>query len=81
MASADHGQVGRFVDTSGTIFARVEMTTAPQLDAPTPPAHCASPTRADGLIEIILPDGVLLRVDAQVNVKALRRVLDALRGQ
>jgi hypothetical protein len=33
------------------------------------------------MIEIVLPDGVSLRVDAQVNVKALRRVLDALRGQ
>jgi hypothetical protein len=31
-----------------------------------------------GLIEIILPDGVRLRVDAAVDEKALRRVLAAL---
>jgi transposase len=31
-----------------------------------------------GLIEIILPDGVTLRVDAAVEEKALRRVLAAL---
>jgi hypothetical protein len=58
------------------------MTTAlPQPEAPIPPPHCALPTRSAGLIEIILPDGVSLRVDAQVNVEALRRVLDVLRGQ
>ena len=76
--------VGRSEDSlirSAPGFAQVEMTMdLPQPDAPTPPPHCALPTRTDGLIEIILPDGVSLRVDAQVNVKALRRVLDALRG-
>jgi transposase len=62
-------------------FAQVEMTTAlPPPEAPIAPPHCALPTRLEGLIEIILPEGVSLRVDAQVNVKALRRVLDVLRG-
>ena len=33
---------------------------------------------SDGMIEIVLPGGVSLRVDAQVDGRALRRVLDAL---
>jgi hypothetical protein len=33
------------------------------------------------LIEIVLPDGVTLRVDAQVDGRALRRVLGALEGR
>jgi hypothetical protein len=32
------------------------------------------------VIEIDLPSGVRLRVDAAVNEKALRRVLQAMRG-
>ena len=38
----------------------------------------ASP-RAEGLIEIVLPGGASVRVDAQVDSRALRRVLGALR--
>jgi hypothetical protein len=33
-----------------------------------------------GIIEIHLPNGARLRVDAQVNEKALRRVLQAMRA-
>jgi transposase len=76
------GRPGDSLIRSAPSFAQVEMATdLPQPQAPTPPPHCTLPTRSEGLIEIILPDGVSLRVDAQVNVKALRRVLDALRGQ
>jgi hypothetical protein len=32
------------------------------------------------LIEIVLAGGAMLRVDAQVDEQALRRVLEALRG-
>ena len=39
------------------------------------------PPRPEGLIEIVLPDGVTLRVDAQVDGRALRRVLGALEGR
>jgi len=42
--------------------------------APVPPA----PVRFDGMIEIVLRGGVVLRVDGQVDGLALRRVLDAL---
>ena len=41
---------------------------------PTP----VEPSRLEGLIEIMLPGGVSLRVDAQVDGRALRRVLGAL---
>jgi hypothetical protein len=32
----------------------------------------------EGLIEIVLPGGVSVRVDAEVDGRALRRVLNAL---
>ena len=60
-------------------FAQVEMTPAPQPqdiadDRNAPPAL----PRPAGLIEIVLPSGVTLRVDAGVDAAALRRVLEAL---
>jgi transposase len=78
------GQV-RVVTGSAPSFARVEV--APALQAPdgnepisstvrtsTPPP----PSRPDGLIEIVLPSGVLVRVDAAVDGRALHCVLSAL---
>jgi transposase len=67
-------------------FAQVEIASAPP--EPTLP-NCAvaasvetmaatGPARSEGLIEILLPHGVTLRVDAQVDGGALRRVLSAL---
>ena len=44
----------------------------------TPPEICREP--GQGLIEIALPDGVMVRVTGAVGAVALRRVLDALRG-
>ena len=67
------------------VFARVDL--APALQAPdgsepvspaapvTPPPP---PSRPDGVIEVVLPHGVLVRVDATVDGRALRRVLSAL---
>ena len=59
-------------------FASVQLTTPP---APLPsgaiPAS-SSPPRAEGLIEIVLVGGVLVRVAAHVDGRALRRVLGAL---
>jgi transposase len=47
-----------------------------RLDTPaTTQQHCC------GLIEIALPHGVVLRVDAAVDPAALRRVLEALSGR
>jgi transposase len=67
-------------------FAQVEVTPAAvPPDAPqpnpaeaVPPSGAAVSARPAGLIEIMLPDDVTLRVDAQVDGKALRRVLAAL---
>jgi transposase len=66
-------------------FARVEIapTQADRRDAepatPTAPSapDVAAP-RPTGLIEILLPENVTLRVDARVDGQALRRVLAAL---
>jgi transposase len=65
-------------------FAEVELAPAsPGPSAPTPadehaPPGCPAPVRSGGTIEIMLPGGVSLRVDARVDGPALRRVLDAL---
>ena len=65
-------------------FAAVELS-APPVMPPTPMAPASaeppSPTRPEGLIEIVLAGGVSLRVDAQVDARALRRVLGALQGR
>lgn len=75
----------RVVSGSSPNFARVELAPVPpQLDnaepavpiAPTPPTP-PSP-RPEGLIEIVLPGGVSVRVDAAVDGRALRRVLSAV---
>ncbi len=64
-------------------FAQVEMMPAPQQpeapdatpEQPTASSEPAVPLRPEGLIEIVLPSGVTLRVDAAVEADALRRVL------
>jgi transposase len=62
-------------------FARVDV--APRLAAVTDPTTAQSgsaPARLPSLIEIVLPDGTAVRVDAQIDPRALRRVLATLRG-
>jgi transposase len=65
-------------------FARVEvmaMPADPASAAPSPPQPAPTPNamnHPDGMIEIALPGGVSVRVDAQVDSGALRRVLAAL---
>ena len=54
-------------------FARVELLNEPP--------HRGEPAQPRcGLIEIVLPNGPTIRVDAQVDEHALRRVLGVLRG-
>jgi transposase len=67
-------------------FAAVELASdAPLPAAPQPPepapAAIAAATRQEGLIEVVLPGGVVVRVDACVDGRALRRVLGALDGR
>lgn len=64
-----------------TPFARVEIARprrpAPSTDLPMRPEPQPRPAN---LVEIVLPDGTVVRVDAQIDPRALRRVLAALRG-
>jgi transposase len=73
-------------------FARVDVILAQGQKNPTADSTAAAarplatvplpaPPRAEGLIEIVLPGGASVRVDAQVDVRALRRVLGALSGR
>lgn len=72
-------------------FARVDLVAeAPRLAVsaparpdpdPQPPAPPAQPPPCAGLIEIALPGGLSVLVDACVDGAALRRVLDALEGR
>lgn len=78
--------VQRAVSTqSGPRFAPVELSPAPTPpDRVTASAALDAPvlsSRVEGLIEIVLPTGVSLRVDAHVDGRALRRVLGALADQ
>jgi transposase len=50
------------------------------LEAP-PPTAPSAPARPEGLIEVVLPRGVVVRIDAHVDSRALRRVLGALEGR
>jgi hypothetical protein len=79
------GQLSPTVRPAPT-FAQVEIAGAPR--QPEPPGHMPAGSavttplpRPEGLIEIVLPDGVTLRLDAQVDGRALRRVLVALEGR
>ena len=56
-------------------FTQVEMV-APTVPSTVPTSEPSS--RQPGLIEIVLPNGITLRVDADVDEPALRRVLAAL---
>jgi|SRR5690349_4069294 transposase len=78
------GQVS-VVTGSAPRFARVELATtlqSPDGSEPVSPTVGASLppslSRPDGLIEIVLPNGVLVRLVAAVDGRALRRVLSAL---
>jgi transposase len=82
------GGQARVVAGSAPSFARVELAPVLQSLAGGEPAAPADPgplpaarSGPDGLIEIVLPTGVLLRVDATIDGRALRRVLGALDGR
>ena len=68
-------------------FTAIELTPAcapVHSPRPDPPAPCPLPgvsPRPEGLIEVMLPGGVSVRVDASVDARALRRVLGALDGR
>jgi hypothetical protein len=63
-------------------FARVEIARSPQRSVPSsdPPMLPEPQPRPASLIEIVMPDGTTVRVDTQIDPRALRRVLAMLRG-
>jgi transposase len=75
---------GAVIERAMPRFAEVDLAPAspgasePSAIGGTVPPRPAAAARAGGLIEIMLPSGVTLRVDAEVDGRALRRVLDAL---
>jgi transposase len=60
-------------------FARVDVVCQPPLARPFVQVPLSTVSRMRGLIEIVLPGGTSVRVDAQVDDRALRCVLGALR--
>ena len=62
-------------------FAEVEIAPTQSDRADPQPSSSDVLSRPPGLIEILLPKNVTLRVDAQVDGPALRRVLAALTGR
>jgi transposase len=62
-------------------FAEVEIAPTQSDRADPEPSGSDVQSRSPGLIEIMLPENVMLRVDAQVDGPALRRVLAALTGR
>ncbi len=68
-------------------FTAVELMPThalPPSTSPELPPSCPSPvpsSRTEGLIEVMLPSGVSVRVDAHVDARALRRVIGALEGR
>jgi transposase len=61
------------------VFGEADSTAPPMLPSPGPRSRQPSESRA-GTIEITLPNGSLVSVDAFVNEKALSRVLRAMKG-
>ncbi len=69
-------------------FAEVvaQLPSGPSDGDPIPAVETPAPrlpalARPDGLIELVLPGGVMVRLDAHVDAGALRRVLGALDGR
>jgi transposase len=63
-------------------FARVEVASSAKSAGPTRDAPLLPPPApAGGMIEIVLPNRTTVRVDAQIDPRALRRVLSVLAKQ
>ena len=69
------------VELAATASPALPSPRCPPSSEPPVPTGTPSPVHSGGLIEIVLPCGVSLRVDAHVDGRALRRVLGALGGR
>lgn len=72
------GTAGAVIERAIPRFSEVDLAPAPAPVGETAPPRPPTPAHSGGMIEIMLPGGVSLRVDAAVDGRALRRVLDAL---
>ena len=72
------GTAGAVIERAVPRFSEVDLAPTSASAGETAPPRPAAPPQAIGVIEILLPSGVSLRVDAAVDGRALRRVLDAL---
>jgi transposase len=62
-------------------FAQVAVAEDAPIPAPPSPSIPETPARSPARIEVVLPCGTVLRLDEEVGVEALRRVLAVLRGR
>jgi transposase len=69
-------------------FAQVDLEATPsaphvepQRQETSPLSTESAPARPEGLIEVVLPCGTMVRMDAYVDARALRRVLGVLDGR
>ena len=80
----DAHRCGQLVeDAPAFLPVRVAMDQPRPASSTVPAPRARSPRRErtqSGRIEVVLPDGVVLRIDAGVSTAALRGVLAALRG-
>ena len=76
----DQARRGVLVAEPASVFVPVQVTAdspPPRLEPPAGPSAAAGDA---GRIEIMLPDGTVVRVGEDIGAAALRRVLAALRG-
>jgi transposase len=80
----DAHRCGQLVEDAPVFLPMRVTMEQPRPERPTVSTSCARSPRRErtqsGRIEIVLPDGVVLRIDAGVSPAALRGVLAALRG-
>jgi transposase len=72
--------VGHFAQVDVVPQMVLQPSPGTAIPASAPAITAAATARPLGLIEIALPDGTTVRVDAQIDPCALRRIVAALRG-
>ncbi|HEX4172880.1 MAG TPA: transposase [Acetobacteraceae bacterium] len=80
LLAAQPGAVARMNGGFASVEVAAAATKAGTRAPAVPPFPPDPEAQAAGLIEIVLPNGSSVRVDAQVDERALRRVLAVLRG-
>jgi transposase len=76
----DQARRGVLVAEPAPVFVPVQVTADPPAPRLEPPAGPSAAAGDAGRIEIMLPDGTVVRVGEDIGAAALRRVLAALRG-